>query len=108
MKVTEFKYIETIRPNSSCGTGYSEPDKFLVKTDNGKERYIFVDIWYRTMDRIKEEFDSSFFRTFSNDPLWGNPVDNYEEAFQMYLNELHKPYGKKFEDNVKMFYGRFK
>jgi hypothetical protein len=36
-KIVSFKKLEHIVPGSSCGTGYSEPDKFEVTLDNGKK-----------------------------------------------------------------------
>ena len=45
MKITLIKFIEHFRPNCSCGTGYSEPDKFHVICDTGFETDVWIDIY---------------------------------------------------------------
>lgn len=81
MKITKFKYIKTLRPNMSCGTGYSEPDKFHITCDTGYETDIWIDIWYLTESSAKEEFLNSIKRKFSK-------VENIPEAFELYKDAL--------------------
>lgn len=81
MKITEFKFVEHIVPKGSCGTGYSEPDKFHVITDTGFETDIYVDIWYRPKESIYEEFLRAINRKFEK-------VDNLYEVWEMYKQEM--------------------
>ena len=81
MKITSIKFIEHIRPNCSCGTGYSEPDKFHVICDTGYETDVFIDIWYRS--DINKAFNEGIYRVF---PEYS--IDNIDEVFNMYLEEL--------------------
>ena len=83
MKITSIKFIEHFRPNCSCGTGYSEPDKFHVICDTGFETDIWVDIWYRTTDKWKQEFYNGLFNVFPE-----GSIKNLQAAFDMYLDEL--------------------
>ena len=83
MKITSITFIKHLIPNCSCGTGYSEPDKFFVTCDTGFETIIFVDIWYRTMTDWKEQFYDGIYRVFPNDS-----VSNFNEAFVMYIDAL--------------------
>ena len=76
MKIKEIKYLKTFVPNSSCGTGYSEPNKFHVVGDDGIEKDIWIDIWYlpedliynRVVETLKQEFDN---------------IENIDEVFKM-------------------------
>jgi len=90
MKIIKITYIKTLVPNMSCGTGYSEPDKFHVICDTGFETDIWIDIWYRSTDDWKKEFYNRIYRIFSDDS-----VSNFEEAFIMYIDALieSKRYG---------------
>lgn len=51
-KVIKIEHIETICPNISSGTGYSEPDVFKFYTDNGNSFTYMIDVWYRPKDVI--------------------------------------------------------
>lgn len=82
MKIIKFKYIKTLRPNMSCGTGYSEPDKFHIICDNGYETDIWIDIWYLTEDNAEKEFVKSLNEKF------GDSIDNIPEAFEIYKDAL--------------------
>jgi hypothetical protein len=81
MKITKFEYIKTLRPNMSCGTGYSEPDKFHITCNTGYETDIWIDIWYLTEDSAEKEFVETLKREFDN-------VENIPEAFELYKNAL--------------------
>ena len=81
MKITKIEYIKTLKPNMSCGTGYSEPDKFHIICDTGYETDIWIDIWYLTEDSAEKEFVNSLKRKFGN-------IENIPEAFEMYKNTL--------------------
>lgn len=94
MKITSITFIKHLRPNCSCGTGYSEPDKFHVTCDTGFETDVWVDIWYRPMTAWREEFYDGIYRVFPNDS-----VSNFKEAFEMYLDELI--YSKQYKITYK-------
>ena len=81
MKITSIKFIEHFIPNCSCGTGYSEPDKFHVICDTGFETDVWIDIWYR--NDIHKAFNEDIYRVFPE-----NSIDNIDEVFNMYLKEL--------------------
>lgn len=85
-KITSITFKEHIVPKGSCGTGYSEPDKFVVELDNDFKSYVLIDVWYRTEDAIKQEFVDSINNKFSR---FGK-CDNLEEAFEMYKAALKK------------------
>ena len=81
MKITKIEYIKTLVPNMSCGTGYSEPDKFHITASTGYETDIWIDIWYLTEDSAERKFVESLNRYFDN-------VENIPEAFEMYKDAL--------------------
>jgi len=92
MKVISIEYIDRIIPDMSCGTGYSEPDIFEVTFDDGTTENLMVDIWYLPLEFIREEFITSWGKKFEFD------VDNLEEAFEMYVDEIAEtscPYTKE-------------
>ena len=100
MKITAFKYLKTFKPHGSCGTGYSEPDIFEVTLDNGSTINMAVDTWYRPASMIYGEFKSAIdWANGHSYALRGNPVDNMQEAYEMYVDEAiaHKclPYTKE-------------
>ncbi len=75
----------------SCGTGYSEPDVFEVKCDNGETHRMVVDIWYCLKEDIKPIFQTELLRVFG----W---TENMEEAYEMYVDEVAEtscPYNKE-------------
>ena len=82
MKITKIEFIEHIVPNRSCGTGYSEPDRFHIYGDNGLETNILVDIWYKQEKYVKREFINGL-----RWAGWDN-CENIDEAFEMYVNSL--------------------
>ena len=90
MKITKIEFIKHIVPMGSCGTGYSEPDKFHIYGDNGLETDILVDIWYKQEKYVKREFIKGL-RLAG----WDN-CENIDEAFEMYVHALkptnHCPY----------------
>ena len=84
MKAISIKYFETLIPSScSCGTGYSQPDRFIITFENGHQSKVLIDIWYRTPDGIKEEFLRGIDRVV--DTIY---IDNLDELFSMYVDEL--------------------
>lgn len=82
MKITSIKYIRTIIPNCSCGTGYSEPDVFEVTFDNGFKTKCLIDCWYRPDDR--QVFAEAISSLAMDNILF---IDNIEEGYQMYKDE---------------------
>ena len=84
MTIKNIKFLEHIRPNISCGTGYSEPDKFEVETTKGIKYNIYVDTWY-----VSDEADIKkiFIRALKYHILEGD-IDNIEEAYKMYQREM--------------------
>ena len=85
MRIKSIKFIEHIVPNMSCGTGYSEPDKFEVTLTNNIKFFIYPDIWYVPNEYIKEQFVKSL-----NNAILEGSFDNIDEAYEMYLKELEK------------------
>lgn len=53
-EVIKIEHIEYICPNGSCGTGYSQPDKFKFYLDNGKTFTKLIDTWYCPKSVIAE------------------------------------------------------
>lgn len=85
MLVTNIKLIEHIVPKGSCGTGYSEPDKFMVEFDDGTQGVLWVDIWYRQINQIRGLFEKSFKEIFPNKLPY---IENLYDAFKMYVKEI--------------------
>ena len=83
MKITKIELLEHLVPNSTCSTGYSEPNKFHITTSTGYETNIWIDIWYLTEDSAEKEFIDSMKRKFGK-------VENIPEAFEMYKEALRK------------------
>lgn len=80
MKIKSIKYIKTLIPEGSGGTGYSQPNYFNVVLESGDKRRIKVDIWYIPVEMIRPEFISS---------LWQlGEIDNLEQAYEMYVDEI--------------------
>ena len=87
MKILSLKKVEHFRPCASSGTGYSEPDKFHVVYDTGRESDIWIDIWYEPLNNIRKEFNKHMPRG----------LENKEEAWEMYVSEIAEtscPYKK--------------
>lgn len=78
MLIKSIRYIRTMRPDVSCGTGYSEPDKFHVVYDTGLETDVWVDIWYLPEECVRSAFFRGLYDAFHSLP------DNLDEAFEMY------------------------
>ena len=86
MKITKIEFVEHLMPNSTCSTGYSEPDKFHITASTGYETDIWIDIWYLTEDSAEKKFIESLNRYFDK-------VENIQEAFKMYKDALREtPY----------------
>ena len=81
MKVVSLKHLEHFTPSGSCGTGYSEPDKFHITCNTGYETDIWIDIWYLTEDSAEKKFTETLKREFDN-------VENIPEAFELYKDAL--------------------
>ena len=81
MKITNFDYLEKHVPNMSCGTGYSQPDKFHVICDNGAAKDVYIDIWYRTEEGSITEFYETMRNEFPD-------CENLDEAFEMWRTAL--------------------
>ena len=78
MKITSITFREHIVPEGcSCGTGYSEPDSFLVMTDDGNGKVVLIDTWYRDKDSWRDCFDEGISLEYDN-------VENMDEAFEMF------------------------
>lgn len=82
MKITSIKKTKHITPLGGSGTGYSEPDVFKVCCDDGTTREITIDIWYKTADSVKREFETELQKAF------GDTCKNPMEAFGMYAKEV--------------------
>lgn len=89
VNITNIEFIEHIVPKGSCGTGYSEPDKFLIYFDNGQKKKLLVDIWYRDRKQLRGIFEKALIDQFQwhismpGDELY---VENMYDAYKMYLN----------------------
>lgn len=94
--IIEIKSIEKIEhfvPKSSCGTGYSEPDLFNIILTDGTNAKIYIDIWYRSVSSIRNEFLSALKRNFAN-----YTIKNIAKAYEMYVNQIARtscPYTKE-------------
>jgi hypothetical protein len=82
MNITDIEFIRRIKPNCSCGTGYSEPDVFEITFDNGFKTECLIDCWYRPDD--KQVFVEAIERLSLQIMI---SIDNIEEAYQMYKDE---------------------
>ncbi len=82
MLIKSIRYIGTMRPDMSCGTGYSEPDKFHVVYDTGLETDVWVDIWYLPEECVRSAFFRGLYDAFHLLP------DNLDEAFEMYKQAI--------------------
>lgn len=83
-RIINITFKEHIKPNMSCGTGYSEPDKFIVELDNDFKTYVLIDIWYLTEDAIKRNFVHAINYALNR---FGS-CTNLDEAFNMYVAAL--------------------
>ena len=72
MKVISLKLIDT-------EVGYSNIDKFRVTFEDNSKQDIFVDIWYKSINRIKYEFLSA---------INGLKITNIDDAYEMYVHEI--------------------
>ena len=77
-KVVKIEHLETVCPNGSSGTGYSEPDIFKFYLDNGNTFTKMIDVWYRPNDIIVQEC-----RKLCYEEL---PVCNQSDVFEWLLN----------------------
>ena len=82
MNITDIEFIRHIKPNCSCGTGYSEPDVFEITFDNGVKTKCLIDCWYIYKD--KQVFVEAIERLSLQIMI---SIDNIEEAYQMYKDE---------------------
>lgn len=84
MIIKSIKFLKHIQPNRSCGTGYSEPDEFEVETTRGIKFNIYIDTWYvNDENKIHNIFVKSLKK-----PIQEGIIENIEEAYDMYINEL--------------------
>ena len=74
--VIEVNHSETICPNTSSGTGYSESDVFEFKYDTGESVFRTIDVWCRPYDVVA--------RT-CKECCYSLPILNPREAFEMML-----------------------
>lgn len=72
MKVVSLKLIDT-------EVGYSNIDKFRVTFEDNSKQDMFVDIWYKSINRIKYEFLSA---------INGLKITNIDDAYEMYVHEI--------------------
>ena len=81
MKIVDIYHIDHIKPNMTCGTGYSEPDIFRVICDNGEEDDVVIDTWYVPFENVKNIFERAILGAF------GETCENIDDAFEMYKRE---------------------
>ena len=90
MKITNIEFIDHIKPEGcSCGTGYSEPDKFKITFDDGDTDTLFVDIWYvSSSNLIRRNFNDAIKNRYKEFPT------NMDEAFLIYKESLRSYYSE--------------
>jgi hypothetical protein len=69
MLIKSIRYIGFLRPDVSCGTGYSEPDKFHVVYDTGLETDVWVDIWNLPEECVRSAFLEDCMMLFIRYPI---------------------------------------
>ena len=92
MVVKEIQYRETIKPEGSCGTGYSEPSIFFFKGEN-EGVMITIDLWYCPAESIKRAFLGGIDWYCYEHPDF--EIENINEAFDMFAKVVankHCPY----------------
>lgn len=84
-KIIKFEYIESVSSNSSCGTGYGQPDAFMVYCAEGLPAKVYIDTWYTPDESIKDSVANGL-REFFGEP------DNYnfDEAVELYKVEMNR------------------
>lgn len=87
MKVTNFEFVGHFCPKMSCGTGYSEWDKFIVTLENGYKKTVNIDTWYMSDEKIpgavyKQLNEQLIFDM--GDHIEQVMVDNFDEVFEWY------------------------
>lgn len=92
MKILKIEYIKSFIPSGSCGTGYSEPDKFHIVCDknlyendiwheDSNETDIWIDIWYLPENLVKGRFIKDIKKVLGD-------IENIDEAFELYKQAL--------------------
>ena len=72
MKAISIKLIDT-------KVGYSNIDKFRVTFEDNSKQDMFVDIWYKSINRIKYAFLYA---------INGLKITNIDDAYEMYVHEI--------------------
>ena len=102
LNITNIEFIEHIVPKGSCGTGYSEPDKFNITFENGQTKKVLIDIWYLPEKYIRGRFEKDLTNALEWDILSTDQiikVENMYDAYKMYL-EACKEYYKWDVDKI--------
>ena len=94
MRILSIKFKEHLIPKGSCGTGYSEPDVFIVETDV-VTKDIWIDVWYRDKEDYCKIFTEAIHSQLEDcykhfEGQIDTKVRNMDEAYQMYLNAIYK------------------
>lgn len=80
MRIVSVNYSRSIVPEGSCGTGYTQPDYWIVELDDRSQYKVCIDIWYRPIASIKKEFLASLGRLRN--------AENIEDAFEMFVSQI--------------------
>ncbi len=94
MRIKECKFIEHVAPNMSCGTGYSEYDVFLITTDDGRTKRVYVNMRYvpkyKMKSKVQEELEQQMIFDMG-DHIDEITLDNIDEVYEMmygkYMNK---------------------
>lgn len=80
MRIISINYSRSIVPEGSCGTGYTQPDYWIVELDDRSKYKVCIDIWYRPIASIKKEFLASLGKLRN--------AENIEDAFEMFVSQI--------------------
>ena len=78
--VEEIEFVEKIIPQSSCGTGYSEPTTYRIFYDDGTFDKVIIDSWCVPKKKLR----TTFLETIISNNL---KIKNLDEAFEMFKTE---------------------
>lgn len=94
MKILSITFKKHFVPKCSGGTGYSEPDVFIVETDV-VTKDIWIDVWYRDKEDYCKIFTEAIHKQLEDyykhfEGQIDTKVRNMDEAYQMYLKAINK------------------
>ena len=78
--VESVSYSHHYVPNTSCGTGYDEPDYYNLHAKDGETYQVSISMWYRQYDAFDQEAKLGFQLMRE---CQGIIVDNLDETIKM-------------------------